>query len=65
MDTSEDSSPSKTYEAPPPSASGVATRCEVPAQPQVGNMLYVEHVSNQGDGILFSTIPEPQICILA
>lgn len=49
MDTSEDGSPSKSYETPPPSASGVATRCEIPAQPKVdniplGNYLYYKVV---------------------
>ncbi|XP_022802556.1 vacuolar protein sorting-associated protein 13D-like isoform X2 [Stylophora pistillata] len=34
MDVSEDDDPAKSYETPPPSASGVATRCEIPAQPQ-------------------------------
>jgi len=38
MDTSDDSSSFKEYEPPPPSASGVATRCEMPAQPLVGNL---------------------------
>ncbi|KAJ7382635.1 hypothetical protein OS493_033691 [Desmophyllum pertusum] len=38
MDMSEDSGLTTSYETPPPSASGVATRCEMPAQPQVDNM---------------------------
>ena len=38
MDTSDDSSSFKEYEPPPPSALGVATRCEMPAQPLVGNL---------------------------
>ena len=38
MDTSDDCSSFKEYEPPPPSASGVATRCEMPAQPLVGNL---------------------------
>ena len=38
MDVPEDDGPAKPYETPPPSASGVATRCEMPAQPQVDNL---------------------------
>ena len=38
MDVPEDGGPAKPYETPPPSASGVATRCEMPAQPQVDNL---------------------------
>lgn len=34
LHTQEDPSPIKIYETPPPSASGVASRCEVPPQPQ-------------------------------
>ena len=38
MDASDDSSSFKEYEPPSPSAIGVATRCEMPAQPLVGNL---------------------------